>query len=193
MKLVIANQEAKAVAALAGICGKDKTRPATQCLHIVSNGTGAVKIYSTDTYQLTCYEFGTKDQQGEEYEFSVNAKRFADAIKSCDSFAVLTISEDSDRGRLHIKGINGMTQTLTLDETCERMRPGLEKVFITGESCSVSSLNIEKLHKLIGAFKKVFGGKYSVDVVTREHDANSFTAGDEYARMRSVLMPVIRR
>lgn len=193
MKLTIANQEAKAVAALASICGKDKTRPATQCLHIVSNGTGTVKIYSTDTYQLTRYEFGAKDQQGEEYEFSVNAKRFADALKSCENFAVLTISEDSDRERLHIKGINGMTQALPLDETCERMRPGLEKVFITGESCTASSLNIERLYKLIGAFKKVFGGKYSVDVVTREHAANSFTAGDEYARMHSVLMPVIRR
>lgn len=193
MKLVIANQEAKAVAALAGICGKDKMRPYTQCLHIVSHGTGVVKIYSTDTYQLTCYEFGTKDQQGEEYEFSVNAKNFSDAIKSCDNFAALTISEDSNLGCLHINGANGMTQTLPLDKTCERMRPGLEKAFITGESCTVSSLNIERLHKLIGAFKKVFGGKYSVDVVTRGHAANSFTAGDEYARMRSVLMPVIRR
>lgn len=193
MKLVIANQEAKAVAALAGICGKDKTRPAMQCLHIVSDGTGAVKIYSTDTYQLTCYEFGAKDQQGEEYEFSVNAKRFADAVKSCDNFATMTISEDSDRERLHIKGINGMTQTLPLDETCERMRPGLEKAFIADESCTVSSLNIERLCKLIGAFKKVFGGKCSVDVVTHKLAPNSFTAGDEYARMRSVLMPVIRR
>ena len=193
MKLVIANQEAKAVAALAGICGKDKTRPATQCLHIVSDGTGTVKVYSTDSYQLTCYEFGTKDQQGEEYEFSVNAKSFSDAIKSCDNFATMTISGDGYRDRLHIKGANGMTQTLPLDETCERMRPGLEKLFITGESCTVSSLNIERLHKLIGAFKKVFGGKYSVDVVTRGNAANSFTAGDEYARMRSVLMPIIRR